>query len=594
MILKLTKFLDDDPLDDDNCQIDIGKFRNLHVLEVQRIDINRIIGLQQLRSQLVEIKAERSLSNVKDLIMFCAGDKCQAFIWNSLKRADFSYNNLDRVDSSFEFTPYLQHLNLSHNKIFSISALVWCPNLKVLNLSYNQLTTIPKLNVESYRRLQVLLLNDNLIEDISGLVRFDALLELDLTGNCLLDHSLLLPLCSCGALRFLSLIGNPLAFHPEHRSATCRYLSKNAATTQFQLDGSFLTKREKKLTGSYENYYPIFGHRMTVSSSSSRLTPQTPSTKSISNTPDNNSFGSASSLIFNQQSTQQTSSNKRMKPRCVEIEESGANKQTETKSPPGRKLLKEASKEHLVTKREIEQLREQFGSEWLFNTEDSQVSARKKLQYNDLLSSSPALRMDESFEKSDPMETSTPTEDPTILQMNINRETISGGTFYKSIDDSAGNSVYASALEETFNPETEEEEQVVVSDPEENEATFIGIDEKTQEELLIVVSEVNIRERDAMNGRTLAKWGLSTLESVERVKSNLVRLTFDTIRKDKRERQYRMEMKCCQEMERILRDYLSSRPLSEMNQTVYKCPKCNSQFSREIDSRNKRDYGETK
>lgn len=53
-----------------------------------------------------------------------------------------------------------------------------------------------------------------------------------------------------------------------------------------------------------------------------------------------------------------------------------------------------------------------------------------------------------------------------------------------------------------------------------------------------------------------------------------------------------MDVKCCQELERMLRSYLSSRPLSEMNQTVYKCPKCNSQFSREIDDRKKRDYGE--
>lgn len=134
IILKLTKFLDDDPLDDDNnCVIDISKFRNLTILEVQRVPIERIIGLQQLRSQLQEIKAERSLTNVKDLIVYCAGDKSNGFIWNSLKRADFSYNQLEKVDSSFEFTPYLQVLNLSHNKIFSISGEFACDCFKGSN-----------------------------------------------------------------------------------------------------------------------------------------------------------------------------------------------------------------------------------------------------------------------------------------------------------------------------------------------------------------------------------------------------------------------------------------------------------------------------
>lgn len=589
LILKLTKFLDDDPLDDDNCVIDISKFRNLTILEIQRVPIQRILGLHRLRSQLQEITAERSLTSVKDLIMYCAGDKSNGFIWNSLKRADFSYNNLEKIDSSFEFTPYLQHLNLSHNKFVSIN-LAWLPNLKVINLSYNQLTTIPKLNLESHRRLRVLILNDNLIDDVSGLVRLENLVELDLSGNCLLDHSHLLPICTCTALQFLNLTGNPLAFHPKHRSATCRYLSKNAATVQFQLDNSYLSRHEKQMTGSYENYYPIFGHRMTVSTSSSRATP---STKSISNTPDNSSLGSANSLQQSNlaQNYQQTSASnqKRMKPRCVEIEESGAqHKQQTDKSPSQRRLLKEGSKEHLVTKREIEQLREQFGNEWLFNQgnvvgfEEQQNSmVRKKLELGDLLSTSPAMKMDESFDNSDRMETSTPLDD-TMIPMNDE-------TLYSSVNDSTGNSVYASALEETFNAEAEEE--VVVSEPEENEVQFIGTNEVTKEEHFIVVSEVNIKEKDAMNGRTFAKWGLSTLESVERIRSSLIKLTFDTIRKDKRERQYRMEAKCCQELERILRDYLSSRPLSEMNQAVFKCLRCNSQFSREIDERKKRDYG---
>ncbi|CRK93086.1 CLUMA_CG006583, isoform A [Clunio marinus] len=603
LILKLTKFLDEEDLLEDNCIIDISKFRSLLTLEIQRVPIERITGLQGLRSQLQEIVAEKCLTNIKDLIMFCAGDKSSGFIWNSLKRADFSYNNLEKIDSSFEFTPYLQHLNLSHNKIFQISALVWLPNLKFLNLSFNNLTSIPKLNVESYRRLQSLIITDNIIEDISGLARLDALLELDLSGNFMLDHSLLLPLCTLSALRYLNLTGNPLSCHPKHRSATCRFLSKNAATVQFLLDGSSLSKYEKSLTGSYENYYPIFGHRISVSASSTvtsrAIPPQTPSTKSINNTPEGSSLSSVNSLLLNNssnatisQENQTFSNQKRMKPRCVVIEESDAkhDKQLEEKSPKDKKMLKEASQEHLVTKREIEQLREQYGSEWLFNQgavvgfEDQNVTARKKLLLGDLLSTSPALRMDESFEKSDPTDSSTPLEE-TIIPFEE-------ATGNKSIDDSEGNSIYTSALDETFPQELpeEEEEKIVLSEPEDNEIKFIVIDEFSQDDLFLIITETNIKEKDAMSTRTNAKWGMSTLESVERPRSDLIRLTFDTIRKDKRERQYRMDLKCCQELEKILRDFLSSRPLSEMNQTVYKCPKCNSQFSREIDDRKKRDY----
>lgn len=585
LVLRITKFIDE-PLDE-NCIVDISKFRNLTTLEIQRIPIKQIKGLQGLRMQLQELVVEKCLTNVKELITHCAGDNCSGFMWNNLKRVDFSYNSLERVESSFEFTPYIQHLNLSHNKINHISALVWLPNLKVLNLSFNQLTTIPKLNNESMRRLQVFILSDNCIEDISGIVRLEALLELDISGNCLLDHALLLPLCTLSSLRYLNLSGNPLAFHPKHRVATCRYLSKNAASLQFYLDGELLSKHENSLTGNYENYYPLFGHRMQVPTTARSLSNlHTPTSKSFSNTPDNTSLNSNhSSSTIQDNSSNSNQKRQPIKVRTVVIED--REKGVEVKSPVDKKLLREGSKDHLATKKEIEELRKQYGSEWLFNQDavmglEQQNSARRRFELGDILSESPAMRMDDSFEQKDPLETSTPHEATLLGDSSI---------LYKSMDDTtttAGNSIYASALEETLVTENEEEEEeVVISDPEDNEVQFIVVDKFTKDDLFLTLSETTIKEKDAMTCRTLTKWGISTLQSVERIRSDLVRLSFDTIRKDKKEREYQMELKCCQELEKILRDYLSSRSFSEMNQTIYKCPKCNSQFCREIDERKK-------
>ncbi|KAG5684856.1 hypothetical protein PVAND_014066 [Polypedilum vanderplanki] len=588
LVLKLTKYNDDDSLNDENCVVDISKFRNLSTLEIQKIPIKKIKGLQQLRQQLQELIVEKSLTNVRDLLTQCAGDNCTGFIWNSLKRVDFSYNNLERVDNSFEFTPYIQFLNLSHNKIVHITVLPYLPNLKILNLSYNQLTTIPKFSVESNKRLQTLILSDNCIEDIQGIVWLEALLELDLSNNCLLDHALLLPLCTLYSLRYLNLSGNPLAFHPKHRVATCRYLSTNARTIQFQLDNELLTKYENSLTGNYENYYPIFGHRMNVPRTRSQITmssnTHTPTTKSISNTPENGSLGSTNSFQALTTSNGSASTKKSIKPRAVVIEETGKN--TEIKSPIEKKLLKEGSKDHLVTKKEIEEMREKYGESWLFNqtgygeNKDKATGTRKRNELTDLLCESPPLTMNDSFEKNEPLETSTPEE--TIL---LNDDS-SDKTMYKSINESAtGTSVYASALEDTFVNDIDVEEEIVISEPEDNEAQFIVIDETTKEDLFLILTETTIKERNAMNGKTLTKWGIGTLLSVERVRSSVIHLSFDTIRKDKREREYRMDVKCCREVEKILRDYLSSRPLSEMNQAIYKCPKCNSQFCYENDDR---------
>lgn len=86
--------------------------------------------------------------------------------------------------------------------------------------------------------------------------------------------------------------------------------------------------------------------------------------------------------------------------------------------------------------------------------------------------------------------------------------------------------------------------------------------------------------------RTKTKWSLKILESCERLKSNTLRINFDTIRKDKQERIYCVENTLCQELEKKLRDILAQRDLTEMNITIYRCVNCLIQFT--IEQKNKR------
>lgn len=225
--LCVTQFHNDEPFDG---EIDISKFRNLHRLLIHRVDIGQIRGIQQMRAHLQEIACVRSIDSVKDIISHCGGDKSNGFIWTDLRSADFTYNQLSSIDCSLEFTPWLQQLNLSHNRIVSVDAIKWLPNLKFLDLSFNRLPHIPMFHMEATRRLKVLVLTNNYIEELSGISRLDALNELDLSGNCLIDHSTLLPLSTLIALQYLNLLGNPLACHPKHRQATSRYLHKNTSS----------------------------------------------------------------------------------------------------------------------------------------------------------------------------------------------------------------------------------------------------------------------------------------------------------------------------------------------------------------------------
>lgn len=230
--------------------IDLNVFRNLKLLEIHRFSLNLIQGIKSLRTQLQYLTCMRSLSALKEVLEWCGGDRSQGFVWCELKEAVFSHNGISNLDASLEFTPCLQILDLSHNRIQNAQPLNCLTHLECLNLSFNRLESLPNFSNNIAAKLQVLVLRNNYIEDIQELAVLSKLIELDLANNCLMDHKALGPLSSLPFLRCLILQGNPLSFHQQHRSVTARYLHLNTLSSGFVLDGVALNNAESRLVGS--------------------------------------------------------------------------------------------------------------------------------------------------------------------------------------------------------------------------------------------------------------------------------------------------------------------------------------------------------
>jgi hypothetical protein len=81
----------------------------------------------------------------------------------------------------------------------------------------------------AYNLVIVLLL---FLRMLTGLVALESLLELDLSCNCLSEHGALIPILQLSCLNWLSLEGNPLSFHPEHRTRTACHLHDSTATSK--------------------------------------------------------------------------------------------------------------------------------------------------------------------------------------------------------------------------------------------------------------------------------------------------------------------------------------------------------------------------
>lgn len=160
------KLLEDSP---ESCDlVSINKFKNLKLLEIHKVPISQVVGLQSLRAQLQYIICMRSLSTLKDLFISCGGDKTQGFVWSELKEAVLTYNNLETIDNSFEYVPWLQTLDLSHNSINNAQSIDCLPNLKHLNIGFNHLESIPIFKKELFRNLQIIILKSNYIGELTG------------------------------------------------------------------------------------------------------------------------------------------------------------------------------------------------------------------------------------------------------------------------------------------------------------------------------------------------------------------------------------------------------------------------------------------
>lgn len=557
--------------------------------------------MQQFRAHLQQVICVRSIDAIRDVIVECGGDNStSAFIWNALKTVDFSYNALEFLDDSFEYTPYLQVVNLSHNQVADFTALQWLPNLKVVDLSFNRLIKIPFFHADACRKMQRLLLMSNFIEDISNVSSLESLIDLDLSENCLLDHSALLHITALVALQQLNLKENPLACHPKHRQSVCRYLHSNTATVKFILDEEPLSKVEKSLVGNYTSYRPMLRKRTSElairahgGSSSSFLGTPTGSINSFSTTPmDSKSLETR--MAASDEMTTSMISNKRVKVREAQIAEETA--ETVRQDNEKRQSF-DYNRDHLETKKQIESLREQYGSDWLQNQsgemlqsvvgfETSRASPGAKEFINQLLQAemtssqvSAATVIEKDF-ASDTLMSSTP-----ILRSKVGDDTVAT---FKSINDSLQQTApgdettfYLSANEDTIKEESvEEEETIQLSDEEEDEETFL-VTNKVGQELFLVITGRHIRERDALTTRTLNKWSIKSLESVERTTADTITLNFDTLKKDRKQREYKLDKSAAHKLDQLFRTILANRPLSEMNQKLYRCAVCMVEFSRE-------------
>ncbi|XP_066248736.1 serine/threonine-protein kinase 11-interacting protein [Euwallacea similis] len=512
--------------DEESSTVNISRFKNIKTLEIHKIDVKRFRGIQKLRSQIEQLSCLYNLDNLSDILDKCGGDLSHSFNWGELKRGNFSHNQIQEIDTVFEVTPWLQTLDLSHNHIKCLNIIDNLPNLKELNLSYNKLESVPKFKGAICKRLHILLLNNNFIEDITSLSTLADLHQLDLTQNCLLDHKSLLSISQMPSLYSLDLRGNPISFHSIHRTLTCNYFNKNTATLNVVLDNIPLTKIEKSMAGSHS---PI----------------------------SQSSLGSSGSFPLQNSLDNSLPKRQRKVVRTVTIQDSHDIQRLPNKVEPVIPSPRNTDKSHLDIKKKIEQGLQE-------GTQPSSVIFENILNYPKNVNSLEST----SNQVSSP---NNPESDKVSAEIN------------EFVEETTRDDKLSPAIE--FNTNLEDSESLSDDDDDDDDdddilegQTFVAGTRAEADDLCIAITKSHLSEKDIVTMTERERWSLDVLKSFKQGEdSREVKIEFDIMRRDKMFRVYYLE-----EAEKFIKELYEGMLRNKIpeDRIQYQCMKCNGLFSR--------------
>ncbi|KAL5009658.1 hypothetical protein ScPMuIL_011963 [Solemya velum] len=586
--------------------IHLARFRTLQVLEIKKVPIHMLEGLQYLRGQLRTIIINRSLQAVHELFETCGGDMTSPMTWPELTAAYLSHNTISQLDTSLRLLQSVDTLDLSHNIIERTESHLECmTGLIRVSFGSNYLVHPPSFSLTTRGRLKTLVLRNNNLENIEGLEELVVLEELDVSENFLTFHSCLHVLSGLNNLNLLCVQGNPLSYHSKHRILTIKQLSPFAGKKMFILDSKALMESEilvlksnkvsmsrrpshevhsiitraqveDRISGYY-SFDESDGIATSVPVSQGQITPGRKKMKKKTHV--NKAWKTDISDLDS--STLEGSSFDSFKVSSLvrDGSTSGLTSLAREESPPMR------------TKQDYEVLREHYGPNWLQVISSEQTtSATIEAQSSPLSQTQDDIYLNEKMEVlPKPKDEEITPQTPPSVDLNIDPDK----ELSVHVTHPEADKVYEprSDSEEEGEKETEKEEAL----GNESDPFIVTLTTKDDSQLIVTVTDRYLVEKD-LNGCFVDKLDLKCLETLTRTVETshdkdeneditfpLIKLTFDYVKKDRRARSYGMEdALMAAEFENLLRPFIQALELKQKIDGQLQCLKCSHKFSKKV------------
>lgn len=210
----------------EDLKFDLFAFQKLKTLKMFGISAESIIDATNLRESLENLYVQKTkITDIKQVLLcdspvhktMQSNDIDQVKLWQKVKYANFSDNQISIVDKSINLMPKVTELILDSNNIDKIIHFRSLPLLSTLSLESNRLSDCQNLHTQ-LGQVTTLNVAQNQIRSLKGFQKLYSLVNLDISCNLIDTVDEVEFIGNLPLLKNLRLTGNPVAGTVDYRS----------------------------------------------------------------------------------------------------------------------------------------------------------------------------------------------------------------------------------------------------------------------------------------------------------------------------------------------------------------------------------------
>lgn len=246
--------------------VELGLFRGLHRLKLDRIKPACVRGWRELSRRLTVLTVVDSVAALEEVLDVrwaddepptgssssteSLEDLVRDGVWGRLKVLNVEGNAVPAADASLALLRRVERVNLAHNLLRSVRGFQHCYCLSFLTLEGNMIDSLRDVGLE-LGCVRSLVLRGNRLMTTDGIETLAGLEELDLGCNLIADDVEVARLGRLPVLAKVWLDGNPVARTRRFRALAVRCFARQIVSQPFAINGDDVDAKERLAAQKY-------------------------------------------------------------------------------------------------------------------------------------------------------------------------------------------------------------------------------------------------------------------------------------------------------------------------------------------------------